>query len=601
MKRRRSAGTIGLARTAIGVGLLAGVLTCCFAATAGAQIVVDKRTGVKFGIVRPPTPPRALLSASPALHKAGPAFSGTPTCDNANIDPNCATPLTYHGGPVQHAENVHLFFWDPSGFASESSYVTDLQTWLNDVAAGDYTTGHIASLVGNPVSVVQQYYDRSGPGHTKRFIPYDVSNAGTIMDTDPYPTQVNCQDKYTDWFNGNTPVTLGTCLTQGQLFTELSDYIAAHHLSTGINTEYFILTPPNVGSCADSTNKDCAVANFCAWHTFGPTASSEIIYAYQPWLEGTTCDVNRVNSLPNIYTSGIDSAVNTFSHELSESMTDPTIGAWYSSGVDEVGDKCGYQYQVGHKPYETFAGLPLTGGGAYYNALLGTDDYLLQEEFDDLHHGCNQWDTFAQPTATVTAPGTATTGAAATFSLSNVKTAGNIGVAYVKWNFGDNSTATSIGTAPISHYFQAPGSYTASAIVTDNHGSEVKETAPSSVTVAPPTTAQLQNAVNAALTPVGTGARIENLLANGGYAFTFHTYAAGVFQMVWKHGTTTVATVTSPTLTVLGPSKLKLTLTPQGRSLLANANTLKIAVSDSFTPSGGTALTGSLASFTLSR
>src|SRR6202035_4540598 len=177
-------------------------------------------------------------------------------------------------------------------------------------------------------------------------------------------------DKYQDWYVSKTTyVTLTTCLTQAQLFHELSTYIASHHLPTGLGTEYFILTPQNVGSCADGTSKDCAIQSYCAWHSLGGSTAGTILYAYEPWLQGTTCDINRVHNFTNLYTSGIDSVVGTFSHELSETMTDPELTGWYSGSFDEIGDKCAYQYDVGYKPFETFSGLP-TVGSTPYNAHL---------------------------------------------------------------------------------------------------------------------------------------------------------------------------------------------------------------------------------------
>jgi hypothetical protein len=566
---------------------------CLLASSAGAKIVVDKVTGLKLSILRPPLPP----AASNRSQRQTPGFAG-PTCDNVTpVDSNCAHPLVYHGGPVQHAENDYLFFWGPSSFTT-SSYVTGMQQWLNDLAAGDYTTG-AASPVGNPISVTQEYYDHTGPGKAKRFAAYGVRNAGTILDNDGYPAN-GCTDKYTDWFNGNTPVTLARCLTQKQLYTELSHYIANHpqlHLPTGVNTEYFILTPQNVGSCSNNTTSDCAITDYCAWHSLGGTTAHTIVYAYQPWLGGTTCDVNRVNSFTNLYSSGIDSVVGTFSHELAETMTDPTLRGWYSDSFDEIGDKCAYQYDVGVQPFETFTGLP-TVSGTPYNAVLGTDNYLLQEEFDNRNSGCNQWDTDLQPAATVTAPSGATTGLPATFSIGNYSGVGT-GPAYVTWHFGDGSTATSVGTAPINHYYQAAGSYPVTAIVTDTHGNEVQEAAGSNVAVTGPTQSDLQTAVDAPIKPTGAGAKIENILANSGYTFTFSTLAAGTFHMAWTHGATTVATITRA-LSILGPNGLKIALTSAGRSLLNSHNSLSIASTDRFVSSGNPTVTDTSA-FTLVR
>jgi hypothetical protein len=423
-------------------------------------------------------------------------------------DTNCASLLTLHGGLVQHAENDILFFWDPSGFSAEPGYITDMQNWLSSVAAGDYSTQNTASSVGDPLSVTQQYYDKSGPGGSKNFVPYAVKNAGTIMDKDQFPAS-DCTDTYHDNVSG-TDVTFPICLTAGQLFAELNSYINTNHLPRGINTEYFILTPPTVGSCDDSStmNPVCGIANYCGWHTSAGSPSNpsaQIVYANMPWLSGTGCDVNRElayaygTPYPNLYMSGIDPVVGVFSHELAESMTDPDPGTgWFGlgGGADEIGDKCAYQWSVGYSGYG-LTGLPTTSpGGSYYNTTLNSNNYLLQMEFDNsvtnatnTKGGCNQWDTDTQPTATISAPAHPVSGTPGSFSLTNVTTSSNTGIAYVNWNFGDGTMGRSSDTTPISHTFAVGGARMVTAIVTDNHGNEVKETAPITVTQGPATIA----------------------------------------------------------------------------------------------------------------
>ena len=477
MRAWRTAGR----RWGIATGLVATTVACgILAPSAGAKVVLDKVTGHKFGIL--PPPPAAPAGNRAANPLAGVGAAATPCFTS---DSTCASPLTYHGGAVQHGEKLYLLFWDPNGFAGNSSYVTDMQTWVQNLAAGDYSPDNTSSHVGNPLSVVQQYYDLSGPGGTKNFIPYAVQYGGAIMDTDPYPAS-GCTDSYTP-FGSSTTVTLGSCLDTGQLYTELHSYVTAHSLPTGGSVEYFVLTPPNVGSCDDSTSQKCAISGYCAWHTSFGAGSTQLLFADQPWLEGTNCDGNHALGLPSLYSSGIDPVVGTFSHELAETMTDPGLSGWYGpgSGADEIGDKCAYLYSDGQAD-DIFTGLPTTAGSAYYNTTLNGYNYLLQMEFDNQANGgaggCSQWDTDTQPTATLTAPAHVTPGVPASFSLTNVSDPA--GIAYVNWSFGDSGTGRSTGTAAIQHAFAAAGIYTVTAIVTDDLGNEVKKTAPVTVTKA---------------------------------------------------------------------------------------------------------------------
>ena len=77
------------------------------------------------------------------------------------------------------------------------------------IAASDYTSA-------NQFGVDRRYYDDSGPGGTHNFVPYAVTNGGTLTDTAAYPT------------SGCPLSGFSVCLTDAQLATQLSSYLAAH-------------------------------------------------------------------------------------------------------------------------------------------------------------------------------------------------------------------------------------------------------------------------------------------------------------------------------------------------------------------------------------
>jgi hypothetical protein len=431
--------------------VLAAVLAAAAfsAASAGAKVVTDALTHKKFGIV--PT-----TNARPAVGAA---------CNADNTD---CTKLTYGGGPVQHAEKDYLFFWTPPGHGAPSAYRVGMSTWLNEIAAADYRSG-------NPLGVDQQYYDNSGPGGRQNFVPYAVTNGGTLIDTAAYPAS-GCSDD-------GMPV----CLTDAQLEAQLSSYVSAHHLPTGINTEYFIMTPVGVGSCFDSGSSSCAYTAFCGYHSALGSGSSQILYADMPWAFNVSgCDVNLAFGAGYANADGIDPVVGIFSHELSETMTDPNPGTGWTQtgGTDagyEIGDKCAYIYGTGG--YGSLTGLSNNGLG-YWNVALATDQYLMQMEFDNRLSNCAVKDTDIQPAATLTVtPNPPAHGSSATLTAKITDT---LGVAYVQWSFGDGGSATTQGTActgtsPVvcstTHTYAtahpSPG-ITASAIVTDAHGNENK-------------------------------------------------------------------------------------------------------------------------------
>jgi len=440
-------------RTTRGVLVLTAVLAAAAftAVPAGAQVVTDSITHKRFGIV--PT-----TNAHP---RAGAA------CNAENSD--CTT-LSYGGGPVQHAEKDYLFFWTPAGHNAPSAYRLGMNSWLTEIGAADYTSG-------NPISVDQQYYDDSGPGGAHNFVPYAVVDGGMLIDTDAYPTS-------------GCPIVSGqtVCLTDAQLTSELSTYLAAHPtLPKGLGAEYFILTPVGVDTCFDSGGTSCAYTAYCGYHSNDGTGASQILYADMPWAYNESgCDVNLAFGTGYPNADGIDPVVGIFSHELSETMTDPdpSSGWTQTSGTDagyEVGDKCAYIYGTGG--YGSTTGLANNGLG-YWNVALGSDQYLMQMEFDNRIANCAVKDTDVQPAETLTiTPNPPTHGSVATLKASITDT---LGVAYVQWVFGDGKAGTTQGTSctgtspvvcSINHTYAAasPG-VTASAVVTDKDGNEKKVT-----------------------------------------------------------------------------------------------------------------------------
>jgi hypothetical protein len=415
-------------------GLLAAL--ALGAAPAGAKVVVDPVTQKHFGVV-PTTTARQPSGAA---------------CIADNTD--CTT-LTYHGGAVQHAERDYMLFWTPAGHGIPSAYRAGMNAWLNEVAAADYTAGNL-------FSVDQQFYDTL-TGGAKRFVPYAITNGGTLIDTAAYPSKT-CNDD-------SKPI----CLTDAQIQAEVKKYVAAHSLPTGPGVEYFVFTPVNVGSCFASTSSsaDCAYTGYCGYHSFIGTArsSTEILYANMPWAYNENgCDVNLAFSTGYANGDAIDPVVGVLSHEASETMTDPNLDAWFqSSGTDagfENGDKCAYVY--GNGGFGSTTGLANNGLG-FYNYTLSGDQYLMQLEWDQRLKNCSRTNTDTQPTVSIT-PTTATHGVATTFTAHVTDPAG---ISTIAWTFGDGVSATTTA-ATVSHTYATAGSKAMTVIVTDGHGNTKK-------------------------------------------------------------------------------------------------------------------------------
>lgn len=424
-------------RPALLVAVIAAALACS-AAPAGARVVTDQATHHKFGIV-------------PSI---GSRFAGS-ACVADGTD---CTALTYHGGTVMHGETFYQLFWTPSGHAVPAAYQSGLNTFLNTHVAYNY-------LPYTMFSVDQQFYDTMGAGGAKRFVPQALYNAGQLVDTSPYPA------------NGCTDDSMPVCLTDTQLTTELTKYITAHRLPHGQNVEYFIFTPSGVGSCFDSSSSSCAYTSYCGYHSYlgTPNSSTETLYANMPWAQGVSgCDVNLAfgTGNPNGAASGIDSVVGVWSHEASETMTDPNLNAWYQDGGTdsgyENGDKCAYVYGGGG--YGSTTGLPNNGSGFYNYKLLGVHDYLAQIEWDQRLRNCSAKDNDTQPVVSLT-PTTAVHGTPVTFTEHVTDAAG---INNTRWYFGDGTNTTTTTGTTVTHTYATAGTKHMEIILTDGHGNEKK-------------------------------------------------------------------------------------------------------------------------------
>jgi hypothetical protein len=417
-------------------GLLAMALAVAAAMADGAaaKVVTDSLTHQKLGVV-------------PSI--AGSGIAAKPISTSCTTD---CTALVYHNNaPVQHAEKDYLLFWTPSGHAIPYAYRSGLANWLTEVAAKDYTGG-------NEFSVTQQYYDLSGPSGARQFTGYAITNGGSLVDTDAYPAS-GCSDK--DAYGNPLPI----CLTQAQIAAEVAKYIAVKGLPTGLGVQHYVFTPVGVGSCFDSTSATCSYTGYCAWHAY--QASNSMLYADMPWAYSVNgCDVDVAFGTGYSNGDAIDPEVGVLSHEMAETMTDPELNAWFDGSGNEIGDKCAYTYGSGG--YGSTSGLANNGLG-YWNTAFGTDDYLLQQEFDNHTSNCQLKSSFTQPNASLS-PSTATHGVPQTFTATVTDP---YGVAYIAWTFGDGTSATTTGTS-VSHTYAAAGTKTLTAIVTDNFGNTKK-------------------------------------------------------------------------------------------------------------------------------
>ena len=285
-------------------------------------------------------------------------------------------PVTYHGGPVMTSNTNYTFYWSPGGAAAyPAGYQEGVDTYLERLA-------HDSGTGQNVDSVAAQYTNAAGEAAA-----YDSHFAGAIIDTDPYPA------------NGCTASAI--CLTDEQIQAELTRYITANGLPSDLSHEYFVLTPPEVGSCFEASSLECSAntesAAYCAYHGYIPDGSGVIVYADDPYSPGVAgCD-NGEHPSGSIAEGELQAGL---SHEHNESITDPELDAWYGSEGEEIGDKCRTFVAA------TEFGTPLgtAPDGAPYNQVVDGGLYWYQQEWSNITSSCEQRLALPAPTVSKLAP-----------------------------------------------------------------------------------------------------------------------------------------------------------------------------------------------------
>ena len=347
--------------------------------------------------------------------------------------------VDYNGGPVMPSNRDYMVLWSPSGLTPYGTeYVNGIEQYFTDLA-------HDSGGNQNVDSIAAQYNDLTGA-----FARYAVTFGGAILDTDPYPAS-QCP--------AVSPVT--NCLTDAQIQHEIEAVVAAHHLKTDLSHEYFLVTPPHVESCFNSTaganppyggcsaGQPAPLAVYCAYHG-QTTVSPMLLYSNDPYVTGNSgCDDGNHPNGPS------DGALEGgMSHEHNESISDPipndawTQGAGSNQGM-EIGDLC-----------EGQLGTPLgTSNGASYNQVINGHFYWYQEEWSNQGHSCLQ-----RLTAATTRPAahfTVTAGSGLTLNFNASRSTAPGGVADYVWQFNDANGAKTVETTSpaTSHTFPSAGAY----------------------------------------------------------------------------------------------------------------------------------------------
>lgn len=232
--------------------------------------------------------------------------------------------LLYNGGPVMITATTYAIFWAPTTLQNGKS--TSLPASYQNIQT-DFLKAYPGHGISNNNT---QYYMTTGSG-TSQIKSY-VKNVGTFggsyLDTSAYPSS-DCYDS----------VTPGNCLSDTQIQAEVQKVMALKGWTGGLTHIFFVYTTNGEGSCAGF---GCAYTDYCAYHGYFLSGSTPVLYGNEPYAAAGYC---QAGTSPNGDAAG-DAAASITSHELTESITDPELNAWYSSAGEEIGDLCAWNYGV---------------------------------------------------------------------------------------------------------------------------------------------------------------------------------------------------------------------------------------------------------------
>jgi hypothetical protein len=367
-----------------------------------------------------------------------------------------AEPLSYGNGPVVHNSASYALYWDHHSGEITGEWQRIISGFLADAGAD-------SGALGNDFAVITQYHDTTGAKAA-----YEQTFRGAYTDTDAFPSSGNCSEG-------------APCLTDAQIRAELTKYIVALGLPTGLNPSpgptpiYHLFTPPGVTVCLEGSGESghcssqASAHPLCSYHSFIPAGgqlSSTVLYAVEPWtagnlgtfakpeVSGTNCqDGSGVIQEPNQKGLGgegnygpalADLIVNNVATQALSIATNPLFTAWRDAGIDsnEVVDKCRNDFLGGEllEP-PTSAVDPHTKAGFSHNQTINGVPYYLNNVFSQAAafapypgvpcvNGVNIRPEF-------TAQNLIRSGDVATFNTtqSNI----TLGVQKYNWSFGDGA------------------------------------------------------------------------------------------------------------------------------------------------------------------
>lgn len=222
-----------------------------------------------------------------------------------------ATFANESGNAVVHGSSVYAVYWDPNN-KFHHEWETNTNYFLQQL-------GEASGGLGTIFSSLAQYRDR-----TNRPATNSIVFKGAYHDFAPYPS-AGCTDP--------EPLKSGelACITDAQLRAQLQSFITVHELPKGMNTIYYVITPPGLTVCLDAAATHCSdykvspseetaeerhstswENSFCSYHgDINPDAAAQgdgntILYAAIPWIAGDEGGGSGYEYKAKVYSRGFD-------------------------------------------------------------------------------------------------------------------------------------------------------------------------------------------------------------------------------------------------------------------------------------------------------
>ncbi len=216
-------------------------------------------------------------------------------------------PMTDHGGAVMTAPKTYAIFWgtslgtDPTFTADK---MTGLATFFQGVGGSPYErilTEYSGSVWVND-TVLYTYLTLDSLSH--------YGFGGSFVDNRSAPSSDPSSSTVT---------------------AEVCSVLSINGVTPSQNGFYSVY----------ATTPFDPISRICAWHSYGDCGNARIKIAFYFDLDNA-CSPNDASGL---HSSGLAALANVSAHELSETITDPTLVTWYATdGSGEVGDKCAWTF-----------------------------------------------------------------------------------------------------------------------------------------------------------------------------------------------------------------------------------------------------------------